>query len=903
MEREVASLMFHCGWEPEHGEYKIVLLPNAVRFDVDGQPTVQTVTAHVYREADGERTALPVNSAPGAKHYLVMQKVSQIDTVYKSAVSSVAASTLATAKSVRFDLVDKSDVGPQYSYSDSKIIVSEAVAITHDGTQGSFPSIAFTRSKTKPDAPEGGTYLEPVPTTPGWSDAPPQPAIVPNGGDPAINNLWMSRATFKVDATEPPAWSDPSPVADDVDIEFVFTPIPEEPGIPADVHPHPNYNRNQGDGWGKTATDAVWMAVAKKSGGAWGEWNVVRVKGETGKNVVFARVSPEVVEMKKGVLNYKAYVDVYDGGVRVPQSDVSYPLLTAGGSGSWLITNVVKWNFGGDNDRFYYLFQYIGTNTDVNTDISINVTYKGKQYPVEIPLRSKMDGDKGDKGDDAVVYSLVVNPTQVHYDLNTGKYDTSAITCSVIKVKGDSMTPLTNLASEGLTLNHANYLDGVLVAEKAYNGSVVLSSVLYSRIDFILKKGGMEIARQSTSIARHGENGTTGKNGVWVPPPMLWDDYPDGYEFKCGDVANGETHMDMALVRYANGDGELGYKIRRCRVSHTKSVDHNPLIDVYDKNDHPDGYWEQTTGAYKFLATDLLWANVGQINFLNGQAIRVGDAGGMCGYFGVPVGGAVFFSGGSEVTTATYVVYSDGRARWGNANGRRIEMDPMSGRMLVYGSDGKLCAIHSGEMIDYAKVGQETGSGASVTVAVSAMSNTVNGSKSEVKVLASGTATKEGVLKVTLPNISIDCFGNVATGSTEMIHNVKAVVYLQILVDGTFNTSQPLVYVPSGESMATVANIQPITVNIPAGKTYTVQMMYTTYLASGGVSQFIPLGTADVSLEVANKVCHYGANGWYISSSNQNYAYFLMDAAGRMHAKVMCGGAVMFDTDTNGKHF
>ncbi len=94
MEREVASLMFHCGWEPEHGEYKIVLLPNAVRFDVDGQPTVQTVTAHVYREADGERTALPVNSAPGAKHYLVIQTTISFTSLNACSIFSYSTFTL-----------------------------------------------------------------------------------------------------------------------------------------------------------------------------------------------------------------------------------------------------------------------------------------------------------------------------------------------------------------------------------------------------------------------------------------------------------------------------------------------------------------------------------------------------------------------------------------------------------------------------------------------------------------------------------------------------------------------------------------------------------------------------------------------------------------------------------------
>lgn len=262
--------------------------------------------------------------------------------------------------------------------------------------------------------------------------------------------------------------------------------------------------------------------------------------GEPGNNAVVARVTPEVVELKQGKVDYKAYVDVYDGCDLVPRSEVTYPTLSSDSS-RWLIQNVVKWGYGTENGRFYYLFSYIGQTTEVNTDVSISVTYKDKQYPVVIPLRSQSVG----------------------------------------------------------------------------------------------------------------KNGVNGKNGVYVPPPMLFADYPVQYKFQCGDLSADpiETRLDIVVILTDAGN-LMPY---RCTVSYDKTSTSLP------PDQDPD-HWEACdAGIYRFLATELLWANIGQVNFMSGQAFRVGDESGMCGYFGTPTDGAIFFSGADNVSQATFVVYKDGR--------------------------------------------------------------------------------------------------------------------------------------------------------------------------------------------------------------------------------------------------
>lgn len=109
------------------------------------------------------------------------------------------------------------------------------------------------------------------------------------------------------------------------------------------------------------------------------------------------RLSPTSVEMKKGRIEYRVYVDVYDGERLVPYSDAGFSTLGTGSPGKLL--DGVMWSFGTEDNRFYYIFRYIPTEA-VNADIPFTVTYNGTKYPGIIPLRSVADGEQGIPGRD-----------------------------------------------------------------------------------------------------------------------------------------------------------------------------------------------------------------------------------------------------------------------------------------------------------------------------------------------------------------------------------------------------------------------------------------------------------------------------------------------------------------------
>lgn len=129
----------------------------------------------------------------------------------------------------------------------------------------SFISTVFCRTNNNPATPTGGSFSNPVPT--GWSDG------IPAGEA----KLWASTRIFTTDGNAPQqtAWSVPRQMTDTADFDVEFSSV-ENPTAPTG---HPNTN-NQ---WNRASSvDTIWMATARKNNGVWSDWQMSRIKGETG---------------------------------------------------------------------------------------------------------------------------------------------------------------------------------------------------------------------------------------------------------------------------------------------------------------------------------------------------------------------------------------------------------------------------------------------------------------------------------------------------------------------------------------------------------------------------------------------------------------------------------------------
>lgn len=144
-----------------------------------------------------------------------------------------------------------------------------------DVPYASFKSFAFTRAASQPNAPTGGNYSSPTPTTAGWYDG------IPAGS----GAIWMSSRIFASDGTHSDAnWSTPRLLADNEFMDYEFSAV-ANPGVPSKATPS---SAETNPNWSNEATEStIWMGMREISNGAYkagSTWMVVKIKGEDGKD-------------------------------------------------------------------------------------------------------------------------------------------------------------------------------------------------------------------------------------------------------------------------------------------------------------------------------------------------------------------------------------------------------------------------------------------------------------------------------------------------------------------------------------------------------------------------------------------------------------------------------------------
>jgi hypothetical protein len=136
-------------------------------------------------------------------------------------------------------------------------------------------SHAYTRSKSTPAAPVGGSYENPSPVTSGWESE------IPNVADSnSPLPLWMSSASFYSDGT-PTTWSAPVKLEDSQFFDVEYSTNSELTRI-EDQQGHEIHGINAvKQGWTNSPSGAaVWMATSQFKGGAWTNWAYTKIKGE-----------------------------------------------------------------------------------------------------------------------------------------------------------------------------------------------------------------------------------------------------------------------------------------------------------------------------------------------------------------------------------------------------------------------------------------------------------------------------------------------------------------------------------------------------------------------------------------------------------------------------------------------
>ena len=290
--------------------------------------------------------------------YVIDDSISEEPYSYGKNISVVSAKT-----SVTFRLYYSEDNGISKPW---KLVDRETVPVLIDAADA-FKSTVFCRSNGKVSVPTGGTYESPIPENKDnngnliWSDG------IPSGD----SILWASVRTFTTDGKEPQdeTWSLPSQMTDTASFEVVYNESTSKPNPPTNYPGSPG-SWNPDNGWMDNSTEnSIWMATAIKTNGEWSDWQISKVKGETGA----AGVGIDKVEEF-----YLAWP--YNTGVTVSTSgwDSKMPTLDATNKYLWNYEKVTYSN-GKDDDSTPVV---IGTFSKDGKGISSIVEYYAKSKAV-----------------------------------------------------------------------------------------------------------------------------------------------------------------------------------------------------------------------------------------------------------------------------------------------------------------------------------------------------------------------------------------------------------------------------------------------------------------------------------------------------------------------------------------
>ena len=240
------------------------------------------------------------------------------------------------------------------------------------GTKGNFKSTCFKRTNTdiSGTTPTGGTYDSPVAT--GWSDG------IPSG----TAKVWATSCIF-YGAGGKSAWSTPRPMTDTDTYDVEFAKMQTNDATPAEPD---DTNRHGGSGtqiWFDPVNDSsedftamYWRAERECKNGVWGDWVIVRIKGEKGDPGNPGTNAPYYKYKYQWSTSRTAYPTPFDATA-----------LNAG-STNWKDTQPTK------PGTLYYLWRTTAKLNAAGTALVENWSTPVRVTPVESSLKIEVRGTK-----------------------------------------------------------------------------------------------------------------------------------------------------------------------------------------------------------------------------------------------------------------------------------------------------------------------------------------------------------------------------------------------------------------------------------------------------------------------------------------------------------------------------
>lgn len=511
---------------------------------------------------------------------------------------------------------------------------------------------------------------------------------------------------------------------------------------------------------------------------------------------------------------------------------------------------------------------------------------------VTIPFLT--DGQPGVPGEAARTFALIPSATVVKLkDVDAFGFWTpvpSTLELKVMMTTGSGA--MTEVSGSGMAeMGLALYCDmlwtsggGLMGQPLDYGGEIPMPmSDSVASVRFYLEQEGVEVASVSIGVIRDGGTGQRGVQGIYIPFPQMWEEYPEGYAFQSG-TTEGDTRQDVVLVKDSTSGSIVGC---RCEKNHLKmaSAPHRP--DPRNVTE-----WWRPASSLPFMTLETLYALKAFIGGLTVGGMVMTDA----------EGNVVMTAENGEVTCrkGTFEnVEVSGTVMAGSREGKRVLLDPEGKSVRIFDTEGNECARLDGSAYTEASVmpgagaslpapdgkartltatgtGVSTARAATVAVARSASTHTGLGSvritaSASVTMPAGGTSGGGGdgeMTQVEMKSAEVQC-----TVSTYADDNVTLIGRSKLWLTGCAEATDGSF---SGSAVRTY------TVAVPEGR-HEVAFELT---ASGDRAD-ATVRLTELTFVADSMMTRYFSNGFALTKNAENYLISLLED-GRM--RLLLGG-------------
>lgn len=380
-----------------------------------------------------------------------------------------------------------------------------------------------------------------------------------------------------------------------------------------------------------------------------------------------------------------------------------------------------------------------------------------------------IDGIDGKPGDDAVVYEIVTN-------VDTLRITDDYVAMSVRIIKGSVVTVIDNYEAVeyyGLTFtakidgkDATRYIDATEVDSQIYWGGSGVTLTKKSKLSLYLWEGGVCVAEKVLNVVADGEPGIQGIQGCI----LRTTEWVSGTEYRNDEaLTSGTRFIDIVVIKDGN-TGEVD-AIYMCKETHTAS----------DAN-KPDGTSNTYWNKFNTLApiyTPMIFADKALLRISQtNQLLVADDDGNVIGVFGggryplqvgdnfkVDQGGKAYMTG-AELS---------GKVTAGDADGRRVEIQPENKQMAVFDENGEMAVSYEGNIVTELSKLFSSKSG---DFSLKTRTSTIAG-------FGSGTTYGKGKYSVSGSDSSI---GNSFTNELVISNAVQSDVPIEAVISGTLKS-------------------------------------------------------------------------------------------------------------------